>query len=258
MANNPYVNKVVYDGNTLIDITDTTAGAGDVASGKYFYSADGSKTLGTAINDTIIDLNCKTIWTNPDSTQSMGEQQIEMSVDDSFKLIVIQFRLYATSVNAYYVNEVFAPNSDNIAVMSVRYDTSNTNYIIARQARYDFANNRLGVSPGYRQDTYKSYSVTDNNVLIPNKVIGYYSSSSGGDTLNDLKVLVVTSSNFSSLPQTINNNGITSNHVVVNSVLSNPSAQTGDWDVTTSDGSLNISGTIDGTTNVTLYLLEER
>lgn len=42
------VNKVVYGSTTLIDITDTTAVASDVAVGKYFYAIDGTKTAGTA------------------------------------------------------------------------------------------------------------------------------------------------------------------------------------------------------------------
>ena len=42
------INKVEFGGNTLIDITDTTAIESDVASGKTFYLKDGTKATGTA------------------------------------------------------------------------------------------------------------------------------------------------------------------------------------------------------------------
>lgn len=48
MANNPYVNKVQFGDQVLIDISDTTATEDDVVNGKSFYKADGSKSGGTA------------------------------------------------------------------------------------------------------------------------------------------------------------------------------------------------------------------
>ena len=41
------INKVIYGGNTLIDITDTTAEANKVLDGYYFYGRDGVKTEGS-------------------------------------------------------------------------------------------------------------------------------------------------------------------------------------------------------------------
>ena len=44
------INKVKYGNTTLIDITDTTATASDVLSGKYFYTRAGVKTAGTLVD----------------------------------------------------------------------------------------------------------------------------------------------------------------------------------------------------------------
>lgn len=73
-----------------------------------------------------------------------------------------------------------------------------------------------------------------------------------------LTTLVVDITSISALPMTINNANITNDMVVINSVLSNPSAQSGDWTVTTSNGSLTVSGTISGTTDLKLYLNKSR
>lgn len=71
-------------------------------------------------------------------------------------------------------------------------------------------------------------------------------------------VLEVTIASFSSLPQTVTNSAITSDMVVVNSVLSTPSAQTDTWTVTTGTGTLTVSGSISGSTTLTLYLAEKQ
>ena len=84
--------------------------------------------------------------------------------------------------------------------------------------------------------------------------IGAIDASIATTKANDAKVLVIESSSFSSLPQTISNSKIGATMVVVNSVLSNPNAQTGDWTATTSSGSVTIAGSISGSTTITLYL----
>lgn len=51
MANNQYVNKVVYDGTTLIDLTSDTVTQSDVLSGKYVHLPDGSRVQGSCTYD---------------------------------------------------------------------------------------------------------------------------------------------------------------------------------------------------------------
>lgn len=70
--------------------------------------------------------------------------------------------------------------------------------------------------------------------------------------------LVLTVSGISSLPKTVSNSNIESDMVVIKSTFSNPAAPSGNWDATTGTGTLTISGTISGTTDVTLYLMKSR
>ncbi len=51
MANNPYVNKVVFGNDTLIDISDTTADASKVLASEKFYDRSGAPQTGTCTFD---------------------------------------------------------------------------------------------------------------------------------------------------------------------------------------------------------------
>ena len=66
--------------------------------------------------------------------------------------------------------------------------------------------------------------------------------------------LWVNMSTVSSLPVTLNNAKITSDMICSAYVLGTPSAQTGDWTITTANGSVTVSGTISGSTTLMLLL----
>lgn len=115
----------------------------------------------------------------------------------------------------------------------------------------------LGVTTQMTQAEAEAGTVTAPRVIAPS-VFKASVESLAEIVAETREVLVVTVASFSSLPQTITNADITSDMVVVNSVLGTPSAQTGDWTVTTSNGSANIAGSISGSTTLTLYLMKSR
>lgn len=98
--------------------------------------------------------------------------------------------------------------------------------------------------------------VVDTNIELAPKVTSQIQTLT--NNVAKCETLVVSVPSFSSLPQTITNENIEDDMVVVNSALSNPSTQTGNWTVTTSSGSLTISGSLNGTTAATLYLMKSR
>lgn len=78
------------------------------------------------------------------------------------------------------------------------------------------------------------------------------------EQLEELKPLDIPTFSVSSLPKTVSNAKIKENMKIDTYYLSNPSAQIGEWQVSSSNGSLTITGSINGTTNVTLSLTQRR
>ena len=72
MAVNPYVNKVEYGGNTIIDLTDATATADKILSGYTAYGATGEKLTGTAsgggVTTTALSVTTNGTYTAPAGT----------------------------------------------------------------------------------------------------------------------------------------------------------------------------------------------
>ena len=82
----------------------------------------------------------------------------------------------------------------------------------------------------------------------------YQNATQVASAVNEAKVVVVEFASFSSLPQTKSDSRITSDHVVVYCEYGTPSAMTSRPTYTTSDGSITISGSMSGSTTLTLTL----
>lgn len=68
------------------------------------------------------------------------------------------------------------------------------------------------------------------------------------------EIVKVSIASFNSLPKTVSNAAIKSGHEVVGYHMSNQAAMASAWTWTTANGSLTISGTINGSTTLTVYL----
>lgn len=81
----------------------------------------------------------------------------------------------------------------------------------------------------------------------------FYNGKLAGEEI-DKRIVTINCGTISSLPHTVSNANILAKHVPIQWWLGTPQAQVSAWTVTTTAGSLTISGTISGTTTLTLML----
>jgi hypothetical protein len=128
------------------------------------------------------------------------------------------------------------------------YTPSESDISIFQQLATDAANAALAAESAEAE----AEQIVSTYEQIPSKV-------STLETKTDkLEALVIDCGTVSSLPKTVTDANIEDDMVVLNSEIGTPSAQTGDWTVTTSAGSLTVSGTISGSTTLKLYLMKSR
>lgn len=113
MANNQYINKVVYDNSTLIDVTDTTAEESDVMQGKVFTLKSGAKGLGT------MNLSSKmNLVSNPTANDILLTDANGQAIDSGHALSEYQTTL-VSGTNIKTVNSQSVLGSGNLSIPSI-------------------------------------------------------------------------------------------------------------------------------------------
>ena len=76
-------NKVVYDGQTLIDLTQDDVQASDVRNGVYFHSADGVRSQGTLASTSVPTADTIAEWDSDAhmNSEDMTSQEVDDFVD---------------------------------------------------------------------------------------------------------------------------------------------------------------------------------
>ena len=131
---------------SFFDVSDTTAAAADVASGKYFYTSAGVKTAGTASGGSsftkIGSTTELTVSTTSTTAASAGTIELGSAYYTSSKIIYVRVRDkagkragYFYGADAYFMN-VYNINGATTtmtvpAQVSYRYSTNNTYGIVS-------------------------------------------------------------------------------------------------------------------------------
>lgn len=178
---NLYKNKVVYGNTVLIDITDTTATAEDVAQGKYFYAASGEKQLGTAVQGgmTVIE-----------EEDPHGGTVVTISGDP----VRLQTK---SNINPTESSQTITPDSGYTAMTSVQINGISPTYVgssIPRKSGTDLTVSGATVTaPAGYYESSASKAVGSGVVTAPTSISGTSATvSTGTNTITLSKTVSVT------------------------------------------------------------------
>ena len=136
------INKVVYGNNTLIDITDTTAVASDVASGKVFYLKDGTQATGTASGG-----STPTVATTSVTNSSATATSLEFTVNGK----PLMFSLHANPSSYFTISS----NGSYYYIVSMMCNGTNIH------GNYTYRNSRI-----YKDNTHYSFSYSNGKLTV--------------------------------------------------------------------------------------------
>lgn len=167
---------------SFVDVTDTTASAADVASGKYFYAADGTRTLGTASGGggssfELLSSSELTVKTTSTQAASAGTVALGSSAYTKDKIIWVNIRDksgkragYFFGSDAFFVNYYKADGLTSTlsvpAIVLYRYTTSSALAATAGQyGVYGYSINSSGTLT-IRRRYNSSYSLTIDSTYV--------------------------------------------------------------------------------------------
>jgi hypothetical protein len=134
------INKVMYGNSTLMDITDTTAIAEDVASGKIFYTKDGVQRTGTASSST------PTVASASVTNSSNQTTSLEFTVAGEPKM----FALMANPSTSFTIS-----NNSYYFIVSMMCDGTHI------YGNYTYKNSRV-----YKDQTHYSYTYSNGKLKV--------------------------------------------------------------------------------------------
>lgn len=124
---NLYKNKVIFDGDVLIDLTGDTAVAADVASGKYFHLSSGQRVAGSSTKNadtTDATVSASEVLSGQTFYGASGEKQTGTMTNNGGNNVTVTTKAGTTIPSGYYDGSgtaaIDAASATNLVANNIR------------------------------------------------------------------------------------------------------------------------------------------